>query len=122
MAWTAPTRYLKKRELLDKERFFRLLGAQSNYIDRDTAFTFYMGLVALIGEELRKHKIVRLPHLGDFALVEQKPRPAWVGRIHTVIGTREVLKFYPKEKLRRYFSNRQGPPRYLEILPPPEIR
>lgn len=122
MAWTPPTKYLKNKETLDSERFFRLLGQQSNYIDRDTAFIFYMGLVALIGDELRKNKIVRLPHLGDMALVMQKPRPAWCGRMHAVIGSREVLKFYPKEHLRRYFSKRQGSPRFSEILPPEELR
>lgn len=122
MAWTPPTKYLKKKELLDDKRFFRLLSEQSNFIDPDTCFLFYVGLVALIGEELRKNKFFRLPHLGDFAMVEQKPRPAWIGRIHAVIGSREVLKFYPKEHLRRCFNKRQGFPRFSEILPPPAFK
>ena len=121
MAWTPKTKYLKRPELLNEKRFYRLLGQQSNYIDPDTALVFYAGLVGLIGEELRKNKFVRLPHLGDFALVEQKSRPAWCGRLHAVIGTREVLKFYPKEYLRRRFNKRQGFPRYGEILPPKAI-
>lgn len=122
MAWTAPTKYLKRKEILDDKRFYRLLSEQSNFIDPDTVFLFYMGLVALIGDELRKNKIIRLPHLGDFALVEQKPRPAWIGKLHVVIGSRQILKFYPKEKLRRYFNSRQGSPRFIEVLPPPAIR
>ncbi len=122
MAWTPPTNRLGKKNLLSDKRFYRLLSEQSNFIDPDTAFLFYAGLVALIGDELRKNKIVRLPHLGDFALVEQKPRPAWCGRMHAVIGSREILKFYPKERLRRYFSKRQGFPRYSEILPPAELK
>ena len=122
MPWTQPTKYLKRKELVDENRFFRLLGEQSNYIDRDTAFTFYMGLVALIGDELRKNKFIRLPHLCDMALVTQKPRPAWVGKAHLVIGQRDILKVYPKEHLRRYFSQRQGPIRYLEVMPAPAIR
>ncbi len=122
MAWTPPTKYLRRKELLSDKRFFRLLSEQSNFIDRDTTFMFYMGLAALIGDELRKNKFVRLPHLGDFALVEQKSRPAWVGRIHAIIAMREVLKFYPKERLRRYFGQRQGHPRFTEFLPPPPIR
>ncbi|OGZ66328.1 MAG: hypothetical protein A3C50_01230 [Candidatus Staskawiczbacteria bacterium RIFCSPHIGHO2_02_FULL_43_16] len=121
MAWTPKTQYLKKKELLSKKRFFRLLSEQSNYIDHDTALVFYMGLVALIGEELRQNKFIRLPHLGDFALIEQKPRVAWCGKSHTVIGSRDVLKFYTKEYLRRRFNKRQGPPRYGEILPPKPI-
>lgn len=81
-----------------------------------------MGLVELIGAELRANKFIRLPHLGDIALVTQLPRPAWVGKAHLVIGSREVLKMYPKEHLRRYFSKRQGPPRYLEVMPPAAIK
>ena len=122
MPWTPPVKYLKRKELLDEDRFFRLLGMKSKFIDRDTAFIFYIGLVELIGAELRVNKFIRLPHLGDMALVEQKPRPAWIGRMHVVIGSREILKFYPKEKLRRYFSKRQGPPRYIETMPPAELK
>ena len=122
MAHTPPIQHLKRKELLDSERFFRLLGLQSRFMDRDIAFVFYMGLVGLIGEELRKNKFVRLPHLGDMALVLQKPRPAWVGRAHVIMGSREVLKFYPKEYLRRRFNKRQGQIRYLEAMPPPPIR
>ena len=122
MAWTPPTKYLKRKELLDEDRFFRMLGMQSKFVDRDTAFIFYMGLIGLIGEELRKNKFVRLPHLCDIALVSQAPRPAWVGRAHVVIGSREILKVYPKEHLRRYFAKRQGSPRYLEVMPAPLIK
>jgi hypothetical protein len=122
MAWTPPIQYLKRKELLDEDRFFRLLGMQSKFVDRDTAFVFYMGLIGLIGEELRKNKFIRLPHLCDIALVTQAPRPAWVGRAHLVIASREVLKIYPKEHLRRYFAKRQGPPRYTEVMPPPPIK
>ena len=107
---------------MNEKRFYRLLSSQTNFIDPDTSFLFYMGLVALIGDELRKHKFVRLPNLGDFALVAMKPRPALMGKLHAVIGTREILKFYPKERLRRYFAMRQGPPRYIEFLPPRAIR
>ena len=122
MAWTAPTKYLRDKELTNDKRFYRLLSQQANYIDPDTSFLFYMGLVALIGDELRKHQFCRLPHLGDFALVRQKARPAWCGRLHAIIGPREVLKFYPKEYLRRRFNKRQGFPRYTEIMPPTFIK
>lgn len=122
MAWTPKTKYLKRPELLNEKRFYRLLSEQSNYIDPDLALVFYAGLVGLIGDELRKHQFVRLPHLGDFALVEQKSRVAWCGNLHAVIGPRQVLKFYPKEYLRRRFNKRQGFPRYTEILPPPFIK
>ena len=122
MAWVAPTRHLKNKDVLNEKRFYRLISKQSNYIDPDMAFLFYMSMVAVVGEELRKNKIVRLPHLGDMALVETKPRVAWMGKIQAVIGARDVLRFYPKDRLKRYFAQRQGPPRYSEILPPPVIR
>ncbi|MFH1769909.1 MAG: HU family DNA-binding protein [Parcubacteria group bacterium] len=121
MAWTPPTKHLRDKRLLSEKRFYRLISQQSNYIDPEMAFLFYMSMVAVIGEELRKNKIVRLPHLGDFSLITQKSRPAWVGKSHVVISPREVLKFYPKEHLRRYFNKRQGPLRYMEVLPPPAI-
>ncbi len=121
MAWKPKTQYLKRKELLDQKRFFRLLSEKSNYIDYDTSFCFYMGLVELIGQELRENKFIRLPFLGDFCLIEQAPRVAWCGRLQAVISRRDVLKFYVKEDLRRRFNERQGAPRYTEILPPKPI-
>ena len=117
MGWTPPTKYLKSPELLNEKRFYRLLSEQSNYIDHDLAMIFYTGLVMLVGNELRKNSFVRLPHLGDFALVRQKARPAWVGKSHIVINPIQILRFYPKAKLRRYFNERQGPIRYTEEMP-----
>ena len=117
MPWTPPVKYLKRPELLNEKRFYRLLSEQSNYIDPELALIFYTGLVLLVGDELRKNSFVRLPHLGDFALVRQKARPAWVGKRHLVIEPREVLRFYPKEHLRRVFNKRQGEIRYTEEMP-----
>jgi hypothetical protein len=123
MPWTPPTKYLKRKELLDEDRFFRLLGLKSKFVDRDTAFIFYMGLVELIGAELRVNKFIRLPHLCDIALVRMsKPRPAWIGKSHVVLTGRDSLKMYPKRHLKHYFAKRQGPVRYLEVMPPSAIR
>lgn len=122
MAWTPPIQHLKRKELLSEKRFYGLISKEFNYIDPDVALLFYMAIISVIGEELRKNRFIRLPHLGDFALITQKPRPAWLGKTHVVIGSREILKFYPKEYLRRRFNARQGPPRCLEFLPPPAIK
>jgi len=122
MAWTPNIQHLKRKELLDQKRFFRMLAEKNNYIDYDTTFAFYMALVELIGQELRENRYIRLPHLGDFALTEQKSRVALIGKIQAVIGSRAVLKFYVKEGLRRRFNQRQGSPRYTEVLPPPFIK
>ena len=120
MAWTPPIKHLKKKELLGNERFYRLLSENSNYIDPEVAVRIYLSLVIVIEEELRKHKFIRLPVLGDFALVRQKSRPAWVGRSHSVIDGMEVLKFYPKQDFRRHFNKRQRI-QTLSHMPPPPI-
>ncbi len=121
MPWTPPINRRENKDLLNDKRFYRLLSEQCNFIDPDTAFLWYIGLVTLIEDELKKNKIIRLPHLGDFALVEQRPRQGLVGRRQVIIGSRVVLKFYFKEKLRRYF-NRQCLTRYSEPLLPKKIK
>ena len=103
MSWTPPTKHLRKKELLGNERFYRLLSEHSNYIDPEVAGSVYLSMVYIIVDELRKHKFIRLPTLGDFALVRQKSRPALVGRSQCVIDGFEVLKFYSKHKFLFYF-------------------
>ena len=120
MAWTPPTRHLRKKELLGNERFYRLLSENAGYIAPEVAARIYLGLIVLIGDELKKHKFIRLPILGDLALVRQKSRPAWVGHAHCVIDGREVLKFYAKEDFRQHFNQRQ-PIHAISHLPPRPI-
>ena len=100
-------KHLKKKELLSEERFFRLLSEQNNYVDPKTCNDFYMGLVRLIADELRKNKFIWLPAIGEYALVQQKSRFGWVGKERIVISGMEILKFYPDMKLRKYFNKRQ---------------
>jgi nucleoid DNA-binding protein len=120
MAWTPPTKHLRKKELLGNERFYRLLSEHSNYMDPEVAANVYLSMVYTIVDELRKHKFIRLPTLGDFALVRQKSRPALVGRSQCVIDGMEVLRFYPKHSFRGYFNERQKI-QILSHLPPPPI-
>ena len=108
MAWKPPTKPLKKKELLDDERFYRELSAKCNFASDETITDWYLGLVKLISQELRENKFVRLPHLGDMALVMQKSRPALCGKAHVLLGPTEVLRFYPKTQMRRYFAKRKG--------------
>ena len=119
MAWKPPTRHLKKKELLCADHFFQLLSAESNFVDKRTVRDFYQALARVLTQELRTHKFVRLPMLGDMALVEQKARPAIVGksRRQVRIAPRDVLKFYPKERWRRYFNAKQGDPILLGPAP-----
>lgn len=121
MAWTPKTKYLKTPELLNEKRFYRLISKECNFVDPDFTYLVYMAMVSVIGEELRRHQFCHLPHLGDFALIRQKERPGWAGKLHVVICPRMVLKFYVKEYLRRRFNKRQEF-RYTEILPPRFIK
>ena len=107
MAWKPPIDRRGKKELLKSERFYRRLTEECQFLDRDTALVFYAALISVVGQELRRFGVVRLPHLADIALVPQKPRIAWVGQQQRRIDGMEVLKMYPKEKLRRYFNKRQ---------------
>ena len=101
-------KHLKKKELLSKARFFRLLSSQNNYVDLKTTEDFYMGLVRLIADELRKNKFVWLPAIGECALVKQKSRRlGWAGKTRVTIDGREILKIYPDRKLRAYFNKLQ---------------
>ncbi len=121
MAWKPPLKHLKRKELLDRERFFLMLSKHNNYMDPVALGHVYLCIVTAIMEDLRKHKFVRLPVLGDLALIRQKARPAWVGKAHCVIDGREVLKFYPNESLRRQMNARQ-PIVFLAHMPPPPIK
>lgn len=98
---------------MSKARFFRLLSEQNNYVDHKTSHDFYMGLVRLIADELRKNKFVLLPALGEYALVKQKSRLGWVGKARIMIDGLEILKIYPDRKLREYFNKRQETPEIL---------
>ena len=86
-----------------------MLSEQSNYVSDNAVRQIYFGLARLIVLQLRKKELLRLPGIGDFALIEQKARPAWVGRKQVRIAARKVLKFYPAEHMKRYFSEWQGP-------------
>ena len=110
MPHTPPINRRQNKNLLNDDRFYTLLGQQYSHISKDEAFIMYIAVVKLVEQELRRHKMVRLPHLGDFALVTYKGGPALVGKQQVTIGDREVLKFYPKERLRRYFNARQPHP------------
>lgn len=104
MAWTPPINRRENRELLNDERFYRLVSEKANYMDRDTIFMLYMGVVQVVADELKKSKVARLPHLGDFGLVAQKRRPGFAGNRRVMLEPMEVLRFYPKERFRRYFK------------------
>lgn len=111
---------LEKQGVFNKERFFRLLSEQNNYVDPKTVQDFYMGLVRLLTQELREKGVVRLPHLGDFALVKQKDKMGRVGKRNIMISGKYMLKFYPNNSWRKYFSKLSEKPGREGALDPRE--
>jgi hypothetical protein len=97
-------RELLKNGILNEDRFFRLLSEQNNYVDPKTVKDFYMGLVRLVTAELKENGVCRLPHMGDMALIKTKDHLGWAGQFQRIITGKYVLKFYPKEAWRKYFS------------------
>lgn len=97
---------LKKQGLLDEKTFYRLLGEQCNYMAPEAVKTFYMGLVRHLTSELRKNGVVRMPLLGDIALVKQKTTFGWKGKVMGVITGKYLIKFYPAKSWREYFAGK----------------
>jgi hypothetical protein len=108
MAWKPPIQHLRRNDLLDPLRFYKALSLQSRSIDPETCVMVYLGLVALITEELRQNKFIRLPVLGDMALAPQKARLGWMGRRQVRMPPMDILRFYPKDNYRRYFGKRRN--------------
>lgn len=96
---------LKKEGLLNEEDFFRKLSEKCNYIDERTVRNFYLGVVKVLTEELRKNGVVRLPHIGDFAMLKKKPSMGISGTSQVVLDNVHMLKFYPNRAWKDYFTN-----------------
>jgi len=105
MAYKPPInlREIKKTGILEDKRFFKLISEQNNYVDEDTIRNYYMGMVKVVTAELRENGIVRLPFLGDFALIKQKDRVGLVGKTKAMIRGAHMLKFYVNRGLKDYF-------------------
>jgi len=101
-------RQLSKKGVLSEDRFFQLLSEQNNYVDKENLKNFYMSLVRVVTNDLKKNGVARLPHLGDFALVKQKDKMGLAGTMRKMITGKYVLKFYPKEAWRKYFTKFSG--------------
>ena len=100
-------RELGKMGILGRERFFQLLSEQNNYTDPEATKDFYMGLVRHVTKELKKNGIVRLPYMGDFFLLKQKPALRWMGKVRVMTAGTYTLKFRPNDTWRRYFNKLQ---------------
>jgi len=113
-------RELQKKGVLNEDRFFMLLAEHCNYVSPETLRDFYMGLVRHITKELRKNGVVRLPHLGDFALVKQKDKLGWAGKYQRMLEGKYMLKFYALQVWRQYFIGLSEKPGLEGFLDPRE--
>lgn len=111
---------LKKKGFLDEKRFFLLLSQENNYVDEAVVKDFYYGLVRVLTSELKKSGVVRLPELGDFALLKQKDSPRWAGKTRYIMKGGYALKFYAKDVWRAYFVKLAEQSGYAGALDPRE--
>lgn len=107
-----PRKLKETTDLLDHDRFFRLLSERSNYSDPELIEDVYMAMVKLINDELRVNYICHLPFLGSFAIVDMKPSQKVMGRVgkQPILGwgpRRSVLKFYPKQTWKLFLAKRR---------------
>ncbi len=98
-------RELKKKGVIDEEQFYQELAAECGHISVEMAKRFYGALVKVTSRKLKADGVSRLPHMGDFALVYQKEKTALVGTRRMFLHSIRVLKFYPHQKWRQYFSS-----------------
>ena len=99
------SRELKKRGIIiDEKQFFMELASACNYVDEKTVRSFYGELVRLITKQLKTKGVSRLPYLGDFAIIPQKPQYKFFGNIRKLVTGGFALKFYAKPTWRKYFD------------------
>lgn len=110
MSTKQPPEIKEKRALLGRDRYFRLLGEKcAGYgVNRDLAYLVYMASIQVIGQELNRHGVVRLPHIGTIAMVEQKARPAWCGKARVHMPARKTLKMHPDYLLKKIYNTKQN--------------
>jgi nucleoid DNA-binding protein len=97
-------REIKKTGVLDNKKFYQDISKRCNYISEDAVKEFYLALVRTVTAGLRENGIIRLPYLGDMALVRQKDKMGLSGNKKMFIEGAHMLKFYPDYALKGYFS------------------
>jgi hypothetical protein len=110
MSSRQPKEIREKRALLKKDRYFKLLAEKcaSFGASRDLAYLVHMSALQVIGQELNRHGVVRIPHVGTIALVDQKSRVALAGKAQVRMPARKILKVYPDYVLRRIYNAKQN--------------
>lgn len=112
MSRKMPPEVKEKRALLGSERYYKLLTekcAETGLgISRDLVYLVHMSALQVIGQELNRHGIVRIPHVGTIVLAEQKSRPAWCGEMRVHLPARKVMKMIPDYMLRRIYNAKKN--------------
>lgn len=107
-----PKEVKEKRALLGTERYYKLLTekcAETGLgVSRDLVYLVHMSALQVIGQELNRHGVVRIPHVGTIALVEQKSRPAWCSKMRVQLPARKVMKMVPDYMLRRIYNAKKN--------------
>lgn len=124
MAWKSPINIKLSRErgLLDEKRFYALLSEKCNYMDEENVRMFYLGLVKLMTQELRDNNLIRLPHIGDFALTSLRPQVKLNGKrkdgsyIYSMIKPTHVLRFKPRDAWAKYFKLKAPIPQDADMI------
>ncbi|SRR5258708_5997449 len=94
--------------ILTDENFYARLSEEFNYVDKKVAREFWSAVVRTVSKELKDKGLCRLPHLGDFALVVEKPKFLLHGKTRLKTEGKPILKFYAKEDWRDYFNFKRG--------------
>lgn len=98
-------RLKKEGIILKDDKFYELLSEGWNHLDPESVRQYYLAFVKIVSRQIRTKGVIRLPHLGDYALVKQPTgRPVIsTGRI-TKRNDIYALRFYPDRNLKAYFS------------------
>ncbi|HWO07795.1 MAG TPA: hypothetical protein VNM40_04435 [Candidatus Paceibacterota bacterium] len=112
MSRKMPKEVKEKRALLGTERYYKLLTekcAETGLgVSRDLVYLVHMSALQVIGQELNRHGVVRIPHVGTIVLAEQKSRPAWCGKMRVQLPARKVMKMVPDYMLRRIYNAKKN--------------
>jgi nucleoid DNA-binding protein len=95
---------LGKAGAFDEDKFYQDLADNCGYIDAVQAKKYYMAMVRTITQHLRKKGVIRLPHLGTFAVVWQADKWGWAGKQMKRIPGIYAVKFYVLGSWKDYWT------------------
>lgn len=95
---------LSKAGAFDEDKFYQEYAEQCGYIDAEQAKKNYMALVRTMTKQLRAKGVVRLPHLGTFAVVWQKDKWGLAGKEMRRLPGVYAVKFYIIKSWKEYWT------------------